>query len=181
MLSLTLPETEYYDESKNEFVTLSKQTVSLEHSLISVSKWESKWKKPFLTDEPKTYEELLDYISCMSVGSFDKRVLPLLAANHMDEISEYINDSMTATWFSDRASKKPVNKKQVVTSEVIYYDMIALQIPFECQKWHLNRLLTLIRVCQEKNTPTKKMSKRDLANRNRALNAARRAQHNTSG
>ena len=116
----------------------------------------------------------------MAVGPFDSRVLRALTSDQLDQINLYINDSMTATWFSD-IEKKAVNKKQVITSEVIYYDMIALQIPFECQKWHLNRLLTLIRVCQEKNKPPKKMSKRDLRTRNSALNAARKAQYGTNG
>ena len=180
MLTLTVPETEYYDDAKNEFVTIKSQTLHLEHSLISVSKWESKWKIPFLSGERKTNAQLLDYISCMAVGPFDPRVLNALTNDQIESINTYINDSMTATWFSDR-NKKPINKKQVITSEIIYYDMIALQIPFECQKWHLNRLLTLIRVCQEKNKPPKKMSKNELRKRNSALNAARRNQYNTNG
>lgn len=180
MLTLNIPETEYYDEDRDEFVTIKSQVLHLEHSLISVSKWESKWKVPFLSAEEKTHMQILDYISCMAVGPFDSRVLRALTAEQIDSINSYINDSMTATWFSDK-EKRAINKKQVITSEVIYYDMIALQIPFECQKWHLNRLLTLIRVCQEKNKPPKKISKRELRNRNAALNAARRAQYGTNG
>lgn len=180
MLTLTIPDMEYYNEETSEFITIKSQTLHLEHSLISVSKWESKWKIPFLSNERKTNSQLLDYIACMAVGQFDERVVQALTEAQLDEINTYINDSMTATWFSDKG-KHPVNKKQVVTSEVIYYDMIALQIPFECQKWHLNRLLTLIRVCQEKNKPPKKMSKNALRKRNSALNAARRNQYNTSG
>lgn len=180
MLVIDIPETEYFDENTNEFVTVKAQSIHLEHSLISVSKWESKWKKPFLTDEVKTSDELLDYVTCMAIGPFDTRVLSALTPKHIESINDYINDSMTATWFREE-TKKTVNKKQVITSEVIYYDMIALQIPFECQKWHLNRLLTLIRVCQEKNKPPKKMSKSELMRRNRSLNAARRSAYNTSG
>lgn len=180
MLTLNIPETEYYDEEKAEFITIKPQVLHLEHSLISVSKWESKWKIPFLSGNEKTSVQVLDYISCMAVGPFDSRVLRALTNEQLESINTYINDSMTATWFSDR-EKKAINKKQVITSEVIYYDMIALQIPFECQKWHLNRLLTLIRVCQEKNKPPKKMSKRELRQRNTALNAARRAQYGTNG
>ena len=180
MLQITIPAGELLDESTQEFIVTKEQTLQLEHSLVSLSKWESKWCKSFLSRQDKTYEETIDYIKCMTLTqNVNPNVYLFLTKENIEQINNYIAAPMTATVFSkDRDGG--INR-EVITSELIYYWMIALSIPFECQKWHLNRLLTLIRVCNIKNTPPKKMSRRQLMDRNRALNAARRNQLNTKG
>lgn len=181
MLEIDIPDREYYDERLQEFVYLKGQKLVLEHSLVSLSKWESKWKKPFLSKDKKTYEESADYVRCMTISkNVDPTVYSGLDQATFNKISDYIDDSMTATWFSENDKKKG-GRGPVVTSELIYYWMIAFNIPFECQKWHLNRLLTLIKVCEIKNAPSKKMKKRDIYARNRALNAARKHSLGTNG
>lgn len=180
MLTIVVPATEQYDEIHEEFINTKEQQLRLEHSLVSISKWEAKWNKPFLSKENKSREETIDYIKCMNTTqNVDPNVFRCVTNENIRQIMEYIEAPMTATWFSDENNKK--YSREIITSEVIYYWMIALQIPFECQRWHLNRLLTLIKVCNEKNKPNKKMSKRDLMNRNKALNAARLQKYNTSG
>ena len=180
MLQITVPAAEYYDELKEEFVYTKPQTLQLEHSLVSLSKWESKWNKAFLSKDSKTTEETVDYIRCMTITqNVSPEVYYRLTNEIIDEVSRYIDLPMTATTFNDDNSRK--GKGEVVTAEIIYYWMIALNIPLECQKWHLNRLLTLIRVCNIKNSPPKKMSQKEIMSRNRALNAARRKQLNTKG
>ena len=182
MLQLVLPAIEMFDEAKSEFIELKEQTLQLEHSLVSLSKWESKWCKPFLGKEEKTIEETIDYIKCMTLTQNVKpETYNRLNKKHFDQVYEYINAPMTATTFNNGNNKKGKSSGEVQTSEIIYYYMIALNIPMECQKWHLNRLLTLIRVCEVKNQPAKKMSKREIMSRNAALNAARRQQLNTKG
>ena len=179
MLQITIPAGEQYDERSQEFIKTNGCTLQLEHSLVSLSKWESKWCKPFLSSE-KTDEEFLDYIKCMTVSSnVSNDVYNRLTLENFREISDYINAPMTATTFG-KDDKGPMNR-EVITSELIYYWMIALNIPFECQKWHIKRLITLIRVCEIKNTPPKKHSKREIMSRNAALNAARRKQFNSKG
>lgn len=180
MLQLTIPAAEQWDERKQEFVNTKEQTLQLEHSLVSLSKWESKWCKPFLTKDNKTYEEIIDYIKCMTITQNVKEdVYNFLTKDNIKQIEKYIESPMTATYFSE--DKKGSISREQVTSELIYYWMISLNIPFECQKWHLNRLLTLIKVCNIKNTPPKKRSRREIMSRNAALNAARRQQYNTKG
>lgn len=179
MLKITIPGLELYDEEKEEFVYLKDQELQLEHSLVSISKWESKWHKPFLDDKDKTIEEIVDYIKCMTITQNVKPdIYNRLTESNIDEINEYIKNTMTATTFSD---DNKTSKKEIITSEVIYYWMIACNIPFECQKWHLNRLLTLIKVCAIKNAPPKKMSKNEIVSRNRALNEARKKKLHTKG
>lgn len=183
MLTITIPAVELWDEAKQEFVGLKKeQTIQLEHSLISISKWESKWCKAFLTNKQKTREEMTDYVRCMAVTpNVDPDIFNYLTNENILQINKYIEAPMTATCISEDKTTKG-GSREVVTSELIYYWMIALQIPIdECQKWHLNRLLTLIKVCNIKNQPPKKKSKKDLLSRNAALNAARRKQFNTTG
>lgn len=181
MLTITIPATEAFDESTGEFVYTKEQTLLLEHSLVSISKWESKWCKPFLDKNSKTAEETVDYVKCMTLnkGVADE-TYNCLTQEHFAKINEYIGAPMTATYFYTNEKGKKGSNEQI-TSELIYYWMIALTIPFECQKWHLNRLLTLIRVCNIKNSPPKKMSKRDIMSRNAQLNAARKKQLNTRG
>ena len=181
MLQIVIPETELWDEKRQEFVTIKKQSLCLEHSLVSVSKWESKWHKPFLNDrEEKTNEEIIDYIRCMTITqNVDPFVFLHLTNENIEAVKNYISDSMTATTFHINDSRR--SSREIVTSELIYYWMVASNIPFECQKWHLNRLLTLIRICGIKNQAPKKMSKREILQRNAALNAARRKKFNTKG
>ena len=180
MLIVTIPALEMFNEKTQEFFTLKEQTLQLEHSLVSLSKWESKWCKPFLTNENKTLEETLDYIKCMTITqNVDQTVYSRLNKENIDQINNYIQAPMTATTFYNDTQKG--RGKETITSELIYYWMISLNIPMECQKWHLNRLLTLIRVCNIKNTPPKKRSKKDIINQYAALNAARRKQLNSNG
>ena len=180
MLQITIPAVELFDENKNEFVTTKAQTLQLEHSLVSLHKWESKWCKPFLSKQDKSPEELLDYIKCMTITqNVDPNVYVFLTDDNLRQINSYIEAPMTATYFSeDKNAKK---NREIVTAELIYYWMFALNIPFECRKWHLNQLLTLVKVCSIKNQPPKKRSKKDILSRNAALNAARRKQFNTTG
>ena len=180
MLEITIPKGELWNESKQEFVQTKEQTLRLEHSLVSLSKWESKWKKAFLGKDEKTFEETIDYIKCMTVTqNVDPNVYMFLTNGNIKKINEYIDDPMTATTFSN--NKQQGGNREILTSEVIYYYMIALNIPFECQRWHLNRLITLIRVCSIKNQPSKKMSKGEIMKLNTSLNADRRKQLNTKG
>lgn len=180
MLEITIPEKEFWDESREMFLKTKPVTLTLEHSLISLSKWESKWKKPFLGKDDKTTAEVLDYVRCMTIN---KNVPPYayraLTNNDINKIIDYLDDKMTATTINrnNRSHTRP----EVVTSEVIYYWMILNGIPFECEKWNLNRLLTLIEVCEIKSGGTKKMSRGDIIRQNAALNAARRAKLNSRG
>lgn len=168
-----------FNEKTGEFFNTKEQTLQLEHSLVSLSKWEAKWNKAFLTKEQKTPEQVLDYIRCMTITqNVDPDIYNALTDENIEAINKYIEAPMTATSFYDKGAKK---SNETVTSELIYYWMIALNVPMECQRWHLNRLLTLIRVCNIKNTPPKKMNKRELMSRNAALNAARRSKLNTRG
>lgn len=185
MLQVTIPKKELWDNKKEEFVYFKGQTIALEHSLVAISKWESKWQKPFLTNNKKTTEELLDYIKCMTITqNVDPTCYLALSAKNVEDIVAYIDSPMTATTFSDKNEKS--HKKRIITSELIYYWMIEAGVPFECQKWHINRLLTLIQVCGAEreaatkgNKPTK--SKGKLAADYAAMNAARKKALNTKG
>ncbi len=179
MLQIMIPSIELWDESKEEFVYMKERTLQLEHSLVSLSKWESKWCKSFISNKNITEEETMDYIRCMTLTqNVPKEVYDYMPDSVIRQITDYINAPMTATCFSGNNKK---TSREPVTSELIYYWMIAMNIPFECQKWHINRLLTLIRVCNIKNTPPKKMSKRSIMSRNAALNAARKQRLGTMG
>lgn len=186
MLILTIPDSftsEAYDEINNVFVDpvpLPGATLELEHSLFSLSKWESTWEVPFLGDGIKTTEQTIDYVRCMTLTSnVSPEVYARLNNENVMQISSYIDSKMTATWFKD----PPVGpgRKEIITAEVIYYWMVALSIPFECQHWHLNRLLTLVKVCNKKNAPEKKMGKNEMLAHRRKLNEERRAKFNTQG
>ena len=178
MLLLTIPPIEMFNEKTSEFVYSKETKISLEHSLVSLSKWESRWNKPSLPKDNKTLEETIDYIRCMTITqNVDPEVYFRLTDENINTINKYIESPMTATTFSDNGH----SSREIITSELIYYWMISLNIPMECQKWHLNRLLTLIRVCNIKNAPAKKMSRREIMNRNAALNAARRKKLNSTG
>lgn len=173
MLKITIPAGEIWDGKKQEFVYTKEQTLQLEHSLVSLSKWESKWGKPFLGKRQPTYEETVDYIRCMTITqNVDPQVYNFLTEDIVAKVNAYIDSPMSATTIND--DKKGGINRETTTSELIYYWMISLNIPFECQKWHLNRLLTLIRVCNIKNNPPKKMSMNEVMAQNAALNAARK-------
>ena len=178
MISIKLAKNETYDATNNEFIELPEKTLHLEHSLVSISRWESKWCKPFLSKNNKTHNELIDYIKCMSDEPINDADVLRLTSKDVERINKYINSPMTATTITERNSR-PSN--EIVTSELIYFAMINNNIPFECQHWHLNRLLMLIRVCNIKQSQPKKMSKRDIYNQNRSLNAARKKQMGTKG
>jgi len=176
MLTIQIPEKEMFNEQDNTFTIIPKAELHLEHSLISLSRWESKWKKPFLNLENPTNEEMLDYICFMSVDKIpDPQVVMNMSPSDFMRIKEYIADTRTATKIYDRRPKK-AGKPDIYTSEVIYYFMIYYGIPFSCEKWHLNRLLTLIRVCGVKGGTTNQAMTMDaIFSQNTKLNAARRS------
>lgn len=169
---------EFFDERTNEFITVKPQTLAMEHSLLSLSKWEAKWHKPFLSDDQKTEEEYLDYIRCMTITpNVNPIIYQCLSNKNFEEIRNYIADPHTAT-----VIKKPRSGKgRAVTSELIYYWMTVCNIPIECEKWHLNRLITLVEIASIENSPKKKMGKNDIYRQNRDLNALRRAKYKTRG
>lgn len=172
MFSLTIPETELWDEKTEEFIRIKPCTLTLEHSLVSISKWESKWKRPFFKKPPENEDELLDYIKCMTITqNVNDLVYRSLTYDSITKIGDYMNDPMTATWFMDKNRR---GRDRVVTSELVYCWMFKFNIPIECQKWHINRLMTLIRVCAEENGEPEKMSKKDMAALNKARRKARR-------
>lgn len=181
MLTLQTKDFEYYDESENRFQVRKGRKLYLEHSLISVSKWESKWKTVFLSDKDKTKEQTVDYIRCMCTNPpEDPSWFTMLTNNEIQMVNNYINDSMTATTISRRGPKRP--SREIVTAEIIYWWMIQYGIPFDpCEKWHLNRLMTLIEVISVKSGPQKKMSMKEQMAEQRMLNAARLAKFKTKG
>ena len=191
MITITIPaheEMEMWDPAREEFVYFPATkctTLTLEHSLISISKWEAKWKKAFLKKDTKSTEEVLDYIRCMTLEkNVDQNVYNYIPEEELDRIIKYIEDPMTASHINTNrpGQKNSPPRKEVVTSELIYYWMIANEIPFECEKWHINRLMTLIQICSVKNSSGGgKYNKRDLLKRNNALNAARRAKSGSKG
>lgn len=181
MLEIRIDGKEFWNQEKEEFINTKGITLRLEHSLISISKWEAKYKRPFLSDGPKTLQETYDYIAFMSLDrNVSMTELEGITEEDYKKILDYIHDPMTATKISNNAKNKP-NSNHVLTSEEIYYDMTALNIPFECEKWHLNRLLTLIQIASIKNEPPKKMSKGEIYRQNAELNRARRAKYHSKG
>lgn len=180
MLTIVVPGVELFDEATQEFKTSEDFVLDLEHSLASLSKWESIYEKPFLGKDEKTESEVIGYVKCMTISTgVPSDLYVRLTSENLDEINTYINAKMTATWF--REEPNAPKSREIVTSELIYYWMTGLNIPFECENWHLNRLFTLIRVCSLKTNPGKKMSRNEIAARNHALNEQRRAQFNTRG
>lgn len=181
MLRIEIPAWEYYDEVKEEFFQVKAQELCLEHSLVSISKWEAIWHKPYLSKTKKTLDELISYIKCMTLTQNVPEIsYQGLTKENYDTIADYLTDSMTATWFSKNQGRSS-HSREIVTSELIYYWMITLGIPMECQKWHLNRLLTLIQICNIKNSPSKKMSSQAIARQNADINSARRLAMHSKG
>lgn len=178
MLSIEVPLIESYDEDREEFVITSAYRLELEHSLVSLSKWEQKFEKPFLSNDEKTAEETLWYIKAMTLTpNVPAEIYEKLTDANVTQINEYISSKMTATWFREDGQKPP--NREIITSEVIYYWMLTLNINMSCETWHLNRLITLIRVTNEKNAPPKKMSRAEAAraaSRRSELNKQRQAQ-----
>lgn len=181
MLKIVLSD-EDYDEETETFIKTNTHVIELEHSLVSLSKWESKWEIPFLSDNTRTDEQTLDYIRCMCVNiNGDDLDVDRLTQGHIDSINKYITAKMTATTFIVSPNSGPTNDGSFITSELIYYWMIALKIPVSFETWHINRLLTLIKVVNQKSQPAKKMSAKDLRSRQQMLNAQRRQQMGSSG
>lgn len=187
MLIITIPKSEGFNQQTNEFISTNEITISLEHSLVSIQKWESKWHKPFLstTDKDRTREETIDYIRCMTkTQNVPKEVYYFLTEENIKLIEQYISDPHTATTFhSNQLNKNPINsKKEIITAEIIYYWMIQYNIPICFETRHLNNLITLIRVCNIKErSSSNKMSKRDTLMSNHMLNQARKAKSGTHG
>lgn len=180
MLKVIVPGQEIFDEATSTFQYTDSFVLELEHSLVSLSKWESEWEKPFLGKGEKTDEETLGYVRAMTLTpNVPPEVFSNLTSENILEINAYINAKMSATWFADQT--KAGSSNEVITAELIYYWMTAMAIPLQCEEWHLNRLFTLIKVTNEKNKPAKKMSRRELAARNSRLNAERLARHGTAG
>lgn len=179
-ITIKIPDREFFDQVNNRFLTIKGRTLTFEHSLLSVTKWESKWHKPYLSKTEKTREQAIDYLRCMCLDKVDDpTIFMAIDAKGMKEISEYIEDPMTATTFREDNKRQ---SHEIITNEIVYYWMTELNIPFDpCQKWHFNRLMTLIRVAFIKKQPSKKMGKKEWAAERMALNAQRKAKYNSKG
>ncbi len=181
-LTVTIPANEFWDFRKEEFVNTADTIIHIEHSLAAIAKWEAHWRKPFLSNNALTGEELLDYIRCMTLEEdIDFNVYLALSQQNMEAIRAYLEEPMTATWFKEEKKGKGGRMGSASTAEIIYYYMVELGIPFECENWHFNRLMTLIRVCSEKQAVPKKMARKDIFAQNAALNAQRKARLGTRG
>jgi hypothetical protein len=176
MLEIDVATEESYDEDRSKFVVTDSYRVQLEHSLVSASKWEARWEKAFLGKEDKTQEETLSYVKLMILNdNLPPGVFQKLVENHLEQVQTYISAPMTATKL--RNDPNSAQSRETITTELIYYWMISLNVPVQFERWHLNRLITLIRVINFKNSPKKKMS----AAERKALNRQRLAKHKTRG
>ncbi len=183
MLLLDIPNGELWDEAQQRFIYTNEQTLRLEHSLVSISKWESIYNKPFVKNKEMTFEETISYIQCMTLNQHvSANVYKSITKEHIKQVNHYIDSPSTATKFSKHAltSSSPTSNEEI-TAELLYYQMIALNIPMECQKWHLNRLLTLIKLCNLKNQPQEKRRAKDIMSENARINAERRKRYNSKG
>lgn len=184
MLKLTIPSEQDWDSEKEEFVYSDEIVLELEHSLVSLSKWEAFWEKPFMAPEEKTTEEALGYIEMMCLTpDVPPEVFQKLSTEHIAKVNEYINAKQSATWFTEPPGEnKRVSRGPIITSELIYYWIFSAEnIDVSVETWHLNRLFTLLKVFNEKNAQPKKVKKADAAAQRRMLNEQRKAKHNTSG
>ena len=178
-IPIYLKEEELYNSATQEFIQVKAKTVYLEHSLVSIQKWEQKWHIPFLKDTPKTREQEQDYIRCMSMsGPLSDVDLMRFRQSDLIRINDYIQDPMTATTFNNKNAR---HSRRILTAEVIYAQMIHYGVPFECKKWHLNSLMTLLRACYEEEAPKKKMGKKDLYSRYNQIEAANRKRYGFRG
>lgn len=183
MLTIKVPHLELFDDETETFVSTPAVELTLEHSLASLSKWESKFEKPFLGPDEKSNDEIIGYIEAMTLTpNIPPEVYRRLSNDNIEQVYKYIDAKMSATWFNEHKTTKPT-RREIITAEIIYYWMIQFNIPFECEHWHLSRLFTLIKVCNQKAAPDKqpKMSQQELAAENRRLNAERKRKYNTSG
>lgn len=182
MLQITITFDEQYDSKENRFFTPKAQTLTLEHSLVSISKWESKWEKPFLSSEKKTKEEIIDYIRCMTITqNVDPKIYYYIPSSELKKINDYISRPMTGTKFSNYGEQQKKKSNKAISSEEIYFAMFSYGIPIECEKWHISRLFVLLKIFEIRTSPKKKMSKSDIYSRNAQLNAARRNALNSKG
>lgn len=175
---------ELWDELNEEFISIpADKTIVIEHSLLSISKWESKWHKIYLDDKLKmSHEETLDYIRCMTLTqNVDPNYYRLVDNSTLSEIQEYMNNPYSATFFNEIPNGHSTKRSEKISSEVLYYYMFKLGIPKDCEKWHINRLQNLIRIFSIKDAPDQKMNKRQTSDYYRKLNAQRRAQFKTKG
>lgn len=182
------PDEQLWDETNECFVYIPGAKgceLNLEHSLLSISKWESIWCKAFLQETDRSLEENISYLECMTVtpNNVDPEIFKRIPQSEFDRINKYINNPSTATTFGGTKVTGGKKHDEYISSELIYYWMVAYNIPFECQKWHLNRLLTLIRICEIKNDPKsqKKMSTNEIIKNYDKLNEARRKAMHTKG
>lgn len=181
MLTITIKGDELFDERTAEFFSVDDVVLDLEHSLVSLSKWESIYQKPFLSKrEDRTPEEIQGYIRAMILtpGITDE-ILARMSTENINAIKDYIESPQSATTFNEMHESK--GRGETITSELIYYWMVAFNIPFECEYWHLNRLFSLIRICNIKQEKPKKMSKSAIARQHHELNEQRKAQLGTRG
>lgn len=180
MLKIVIDGTENFNNNTQTFHQLDDIVIELEHSLVSVAKWESIYQKAFLSDNKKTSDEIFEYFKNMIVRcNADLDVLDKCSQENFNKIQEYIDSNQSATTFGSMPERR--GPGEIITSELIYYWMIAFNVPFECQFWHLNRLFSLIRICNIKNSKPKKMSRTEIAQRNSELNAKRKAELGTKG
>lgn len=181
MLTLKVIGEEFYNEETEEFNSVNDFTLYLEHSLLSLSKWESKHKKPFLSNNEKSSEETVSYVEMMILNEdYPEGIFSRLSNENLNAINSYIESSESATTFSNHLNSGKKNS-EIITAELVYYWMVAFNIPFECENWHLNRLFSLIQICNIKNSDPKKMSRNEIASRNHALNEQRKAALKTTG
>lgn len=180
MLIIKIPGKELFDDEKEEFTNEEPIVLEMEHSLVSLSKWESKWKKPFLGEDSKTDEETLGYVIAMTVTlNIPPEVYSRLTRENLAAINDYINDKMTATWFNERSQQD--KSREIITSELIYHWMSSLKIPMECEKWHLNRLFVRLKIAGIKSSPPKKLSPTEAAMERRRINEENRKRFNSNG
>lgn len=180
ILVLEFPEYDQFDRVTEEFVTFPPARLTLVHNLLSIVRWESKWKRSFVDRPPSSVDEVIDYVECMADGQPSvPHMLERLTRDHTEAIKAYIADPMSASVMLSRPGQTKSSEK--MTSDLIYYYMVTFQIPFEAEEWHLNRLLMLIRICNAKQSAGQKTNSKSAASQRAALNRARRARAGSRG